>query len=51
MRRTLATLALLVLVGLGCQSPAVGVSGTETMTSEAVAATASVWGEVPRQCA
>jgi hypothetical protein len=41
--------ALGVVVLLGCQPAAVPVAPTEVVAP--VAASASVWGEVPKQCA
>ncbi len=49
MRRKLVAAGVLWLVGVGCQSPMVNVTPTETVAP--AAASASVWGEVPKQCA
>jgi hypothetical protein len=49
MRRGLAAAGVFLLVGLGCQRALVSVTPTETAAP--AAASASVWGEVPKQCA
>jgi hypothetical protein len=54
----LAAVSVLILTA-ACQSPAVSVSPTETVSTGApdmaaeppIVATASVWGEVPKECA
>ena len=50
MRCKFAAIGVLLLAVVGCQPSAVGVSPTSE-TPATVAATTSVWGEVPKQCA
>ena len=49
MRTNLAALGVLLLAVFGCQAPAAAPLPTDTAVP--VPASASVWGEVPKQCA